>query len=215
MFIAIEGGDGVGKATQAALLKKKFEAAGKNVIKLSFPAYDQPSSDLVKHYLNGDFGSDPMRINPYTTALFFAADRGITAPQWKPYVLDQNNIVIADRYVGSNAIYQAAKLETYCDKVDFFSWLVDLEFNKLELPKPDLTVYLDSSVETASARRKDRPLKNGEKNDIHEENQSMQQLSHDTGLMAAKYYGWHVINANRPPEEIAEEIYSLTGGLMK
>ena len=215
MFLAIEGGDGVGKATQAALLKKKFEEDGKKVILLSFPMYDQPSSDLVKHYLNGAFGTDPMKINAYTTALLFAADRGLTAPQWKPAVLDPQNSVIADRYVGSNALYQAAKLQTYCDKIDFFSWLVDLEFHKLELPRPDLTVFLNSSVETAASRRKDRPLKNGEKNDIHEENLPIQQLSHNTGLMAAKYYGWTVINADRPPEAISDEIYTLMGGISK
>lgn len=215
MFIVIEGSDGAGKATQAALLKKRLEQEGKSTFSLSFPMYDEPSSALVRHYLNGDFGSDPMKINPHTAALFYAADRAASVEKWRPTVLNPNVYSIADRYVGSNAVHQGAKMETYCDKIDFFRFVSDLEFNKLELPKPDITIYLNTSVGNTIARMRERKaLKNGEEHDIHESNLPIQKLFHNTGLMAAKFYGWTIIECgDRSKEDIAEEIYQLVANV--
>ena len=55
-----EGGilDGSGKATQAELLKNKLKDKGYEIFSLDLPYYDDPSSTLVKMYLNGDFGGN-------------------------------------------------------------------------------------------------------------------------------------------------------------
>ena len=50
-MIVIEGLDGSGKATQAELLTKRLKNEGKNVMKVSFPDYDSPSSSLIKMHL--------------------------------------------------------------------------------------------------------------------------------------------------------------------
>ena len=51
-FIVIEGLDGSGKATQTKLICEKLTKKNKKFCKLSFPNYDEPSSALVKMYLN-------------------------------------------------------------------------------------------------------------------------------------------------------------------
>ena len=56
MIIVIEGTDGSGKQTQTELLYKFLKSLNKKVIKQSFPNYESKSSELVKQYLNGEFG---------------------------------------------------------------------------------------------------------------------------------------------------------------
>ena len=60
-LIVIEGLDGSGKATQSEKLCTALTEHGVNVRKVSFPNYDSPSSALVKMYLGGEFGTDPIR----------------------------------------------------------------------------------------------------------------------------------------------------------
>ena len=67
-LIVIEGLDGSGKGTQAAMLCEALSARGLPVRKVSFPNYDSPSSAIVKMYLGGDFGADAGSVNPYTAS---------------------------------------------------------------------------------------------------------------------------------------------------
>ena len=78
-LIVIEGLDGSGKGTQAALLVKNLEARGLAVRKVSFPDYASDSSALVKMYLSGQFGSDPSDVNAYAASTFYAVDRFLQA----------------------------------------------------------------------------------------------------------------------------------------
>ena len=74
-LIAVEGLDGSGKGTQSELLYKKLAERCESVKLLSFPDYDNPSSTLVKMYLDGEFGKKPSDVNAYAATMFFAADR--------------------------------------------------------------------------------------------------------------------------------------------
>ena len=49
--IVIEGLDGSGKQTQTEKLYNRLIEEGKNVMKISYPRYDNQSSALVKMYL--------------------------------------------------------------------------------------------------------------------------------------------------------------------
>ena len=101
-FIIIEGGDGSGKATQTELLQKRLEADGEDVLSISFPDYESPSSTLVKMYLHGDFGTAADAVNPYAASTFFAVDRFASYQmKWKSF-LEAGGIVLADRYTTSN-----------------------------------------------------------------------------------------------------------------
>ena len=103
------------------------------LIEVSFPAYDNPSSTLVKMYLDGDFGEKPSDVNAYATSTFFAADRFATyRTDWgKDY--NSGTIILADRYVSSNLIHQASKIDNSAEKDKFLTWLDDLEHNMLSV----------------------------------------------------------------------------------
>ena len=62
ILIAIDGVDASGKQTQTELLKKRLENDELKIKSVSFPAYDNPSSTLVKMYLNGEFGDKPSDV---------------------------------------------------------------------------------------------------------------------------------------------------------
>lgn len=210
MFIVIEGSDGSGKATQTEILTENLKKKGFPVQRLSFPDYANPSSALVRSYLAGEFGSDPMAINPYLSALFYSVDRGISAVKWKEKALADNWFTVSDRYVGSNAIHQAAKLEMQDEKVEFFKWLADTEFGKLALPVPDLTIYLNMPAEASQKLMKGRALKNKAGKDIHEEDVAFMQKSCETGLLAANFFGWTIINCvGKSISEVSKDVMKV------
>ena len=102
-ILAFEGLDGSGKETQTKLLEKRLRDEGIKVVRIEFPNYENKYSLFVKEYLNGKFGKD---VDPYVVSVFFSLDRfAIYKSKIKNY-LDDGYVVICDRYVYSNLIYQ-------------------------------------------------------------------------------------------------------------
>ena len=143
-FIVIEGLDGSGKATQTNQLCKALEQKQIKYRHLTFPDYEQDSSALIKLYLSGAFGTEPNSVNAYAAASFYAVDRYASFQRfWKQDYLD-GICLIADRYATSNLIYQLTKLPK--EEWDhFIHWAEDYEYHKLELPRPDVVIYLDAA----------------------------------------------------------------------
>lgn len=213
VLIAVDGVDASGKQTQTELLKSRL-GRERAVRLVSFPAYESRSSELVKMYLNGDFGKNPEDVNAYAASVFFAADRYATfKSDWgRDYA--GGKIIIADRYVSSNMIHQAGKIDDPEGKEKFLEWLHDLEYNKLGLPKPDITIFLDMPPEYGARLMRGRANKitGRDDRDIHESNAGYLKRSYDNALFAAKNRGWHIIpcvknGAVRSIEDIHGEIY--------
>ena len=215
-LIVIDGVDASGKQTQSELLHKRLADEGREVRMVSFPAYDKPSSALVKMYLAGDFGAHPSDVNAYATSTFYAADRFATyRTDWgKDY--ENGAVILADRYVSSNLIHQASKIELTKEKDIFIDWLDNLEHNIYSLPRPDVTVFLDMPPEYGAALMKNRANKadGTEKKDIHENDLTYLKKSYDNALYVAKRCGWKRISCVengeiRSLESIHEDIYSV------
>lgn len=195
-LIVIEGIDSSGKETQANLLYESMEKDGFRARKIGFPDYKSDSSALVKMYLRGDFGKDPEKVNPYAASIFFAADRFASFnTDWRN---DYENgaVIICDRYITSNMIYQAAKFDVFKDREGFLDWLTDLEFKKLKLPAPDVVIFLNISPMYCSHLIKNRANKITGKHekDIHENDKEYLNRTYETALLIAKKYKWEVID---------------------
>ncbi len=211
-LIVIEGVDCSGKETQTELLYQRLLREGKTVTRVSFPDYESESSALVKMYLNGDFGTSAYDVNPYAASVFFAADRFASyRTKWKDKM---EGTVIADRYVTSNMVHQASKIDDMDEKVRYIDWLCDLEYNKLELPRPDKVIFLDMPPEIAARLNEERKNKIDSKDvkDIHERDGEYLHKSYDNAWFAAKNQGWSVIKCAdgerlKSIEEIHREIY--------
>ena len=147
MLIAIEGVDKSGKETQAALLLERLRSENRNVRKIEFPNYASEASAAVKMYLNGEFGESPDDVNPYAASILFTVDRYASYKKdWSAF-LGSGGIVIADRYTMSNMIHQGAKFADPAERRAYIGWLADFEFVKVGLPRPDIVIFLDLSME--------------------------------------------------------------------
>ena len=216
ILIAIDGVDASGKQTQTEKLFERLKDAGVKVRMISFPAYDKPSSVLVKEYLNGDYGKKAEDVNAYAASVLFAADRFSTFK--KDWIEDYNNgvVIIADRYVSSNMIHQAGKISDVAEKDEFLDWVWDLEFKKFGLPEPEKTIFLDMPTEYGLKLMANRNNKitGEEQKDIHEDDREYMKKSYDNAFYVAKKFGWTTISCVKDGEirtidEINDEIYDM------
>jgi dTMP kinase len=167
VLIAIEGIDGAGKNTQAALLCDALRQQGYSAEILSFPRYGETFfAKSITDYLSGRFGNLGS-VDPHFAALLYAGDRFET----KRLILELResvDVVIFDRYVASNLAHQASRVPLHT-RDEFFGWLATLEYDVYGLPKADATVYLNITTEAASALlRQRRQLANTGSTDLHE-----------------------------------------------
>jgi len=199
-LIAFDGIDASGKTTQAKILEQKLRESGKEVLYLTFPDYESESSSLVKLYLYGGLGNNPNNVNAYAASSFYAADRYVSyMTKWKEFYSKENTMIIANRYTTANAIHQLSKLPaTEWDK--FLDWLWDYEFNKLKIPRPDVTVLFDMHPDAALPLLEERAKQTQTQKDIHEADPEHLRKSYEAGLYAAKYLGWERIVCYRRNE---------------
>ncbi len=217
IFIAVDGVDASGKQTHTELLAEHFTKLGKKVRRLSFPMYDKPSSALVKMYLSGDFGEKASDVDAYCASTLYAADRFASfRSDWKKDYEDANTIIIADRYVSSNMIHQAGKINDVNEKNKFLDWLFDFEFNLYKIPQPDMTVFLDMPPEYGRKLMADRANKfsGGETLDIHERDFDYLEKSYQNAKYVSEKFGWRCVecvknNTIRTIDEIQAEIISI------
>lgn len=213
-FIAIDGLDGSGKATQSALLASALEQSGHRVRRLSFPMYDSVSSTFVKMYLAGELGTHAGDTNAYAASTFFSVDRYISyVSDWKRDIEREDTVVIADRYTSANAVHQLSKLEREAWDA-YLSWLIDFEYHKLALPSPDLVIYLEVAPEISMKLIESRSNETGRKKDIHETDPDFLKRSYDAAMYASNTLMWERIRCcddtgMRPIDEISAQLRAL------
>ena len=206
MIITIEGTDGSGKETQSKKLLEALEKMGYNVKLQSFPNYESDSSFFVKKYLNGDFGGINS-LSSKQSSVFFAIDRMCTMRELEEF-LQNDGILILDRYVSSNILHQASKIEDETQRDEFINWLENFEYNDLELPVPDVTIFLNMPIEITKKLRENRQLKAGTKKDIHEDDEEYLHRCYSFGMNYAKKAGWKIVDCSYRDEPKEREIIS-------
>lgn len=145
MLVVLEGLDGAGKSTQVKKLRTYLESLFGSLEYIHFPRYDAPVyGNLISRFLRGDFGTNET-VHPQLVALLFAEDRHGAAPGMKE-TLSNGGHVLLDRYVYSNIAYQCAKLENPEEAEALRDWIFNTEYGDLELPKPDLNIFLDVPI---------------------------------------------------------------------
>ncbi|MEV0434428.1 dTMP kinase [Nocardia sp. NPDC050413] len=153
VLIAVEGLDGAGKRTLIDGLVDELSAKGLRAGSLAFPRYGRSiHADLAAEALRGAHGDLAGSIN--AMAIMFALDRADASAELSN-LLDANDIVILDRWVASNAAYSAARAVQDADG-EIVAWVGDLEYGRLGLPVPDLTVLIDVGTEVAAERARRR-----------------------------------------------------------
>ena len=211
-LIVIEGTDGSGKSTQFRLLSEHLEKENIAFKHLVFPRYKEESSALIRMYLGGQFGSKPSDVGAYAASAFYAVDRYASYKMdWGQWYED-GGLVLSDRYTTSNAVHQASK-ESGKAREEYLKWLYEFEYDKLGLPRPDLTIYLDVPTDFTEKMLRGREAATNTQADIHEQDMAYLATCRQCGREAAGYYGWRIIQcvrdgAMRTMEDIHNEIYA-------
>ena len=212
-LIVIEGTDGSGKSTQFRRIKEHLEADNVAFRHIVFPRYQEESSALIRMYLGGQFGDKPTDVNAYAASAFYAVDRFASYKMDWGQWYEEGGVVLSDRYTTSNAVHQASK-EAPENREAYLHWLYDFEYNKMGLPRPDLTIYLDVPTDFTEKLLRHREKDTNTTADIHEKDMQYLATCREMGRAAAAYYGWQVISCvkdgqMRSIEDIHEEIYAL------
>ncbi len=210
-LIVIEGTDGSGKSTQFKMLSEHLQQDNVNFKHIVFPRYDQESSALIRMYLGGQFGKKPTDVNAFAASSFYAVDRYASYKMDWGRDYESGSLILSDRYTTSNAVHQASKVPE-CEQEDFLTWLYDFEYDKLGLPRPDLTIYLDVPTDFTQKLLRHREQDTNTQADIHEQDMQYLATCRKTGRAAAAHYGWTVIQCvengqMRSIEDIHAEIY--------
>lgn len=214
-FIVIDGVDGSGKATQTKLLVARLKRAGLAAQAVTFPRYGEKSAGLVEEYLSGKYGGSN-EVDPYQASLFYALDRYGASFKIRDW-LNQGKIVIADRYIAANMGHQGGKIANPLERKLFFDWLYRLEYEILNMPRPDLNIILH--LDSDFIRR----LIDGRNNfqDIHEKDSGHLMRAEETFLEIAKTYPDFTIiecasqNEILPPVKINDLIWRQIADKLK
>lgn len=191
IWITLEGGDGSGKSTQAALLAEWLEGRGRTALRTREPGGSEVGvliRDIVLHH-RGD-------IAPRAEALLYAADRAHHVATVVRPALERGDVVIQDRYLDSSVAYQGAGRVLDPDEVR------NLSLWAAEDALPDVTVLLD--IDPSDARRRldaaDKPFDRleAEREEFHARvREAYLQLAH------AEPGRFLVVDATADPDDIA------------
>lgn len=211
-LVAIEGADGAGKATAADNLKKALIANGVSATVISFPRYKETVGGIAL----GEFlsGRMPVPVTAQTAAVLYALDR-FESVSFVAEAARLHDVVIFDRYIASNMVYQASKVAPD-EAARLMEWIFRLETQTFGVAPPHLSIYLDTPLETARELmlRKQRRSYTERQFDEHEADNTLQRnvRRNYAAIAEAGLDGpWYTIHTTRgqrlrSPEEIASEI---------
>ncbi|MBN2176469.1 MAG: dTMP kinase [Demequinaceae bacterium] len=136
-FIVFEGGDGVGKSTQARLLAewlRSDDGGARDVVETREPGGTELGREIREALQHGG------HVEPRAEALLYAADRAHHVATVVRPALERGAVVVQDRYVDSSKVYQGL-VRGLGDEIGRLSaWAT-------EGLVPDLTIVLDAPVE--------------------------------------------------------------------
>jgi dTMP kinase len=158
IFIALEGGEGIGKSTQSKLLKEWLEQEGETVVLSREPGGSDLGIEIRKILLSHSTGE----ISPRAEALLYAADRAHHVHAVIRPALAQGDVVISDRYFDSSIAYQGAGRVLEPGEVARISrWATESLF-------PTLTIIIDLPPQVGLARLKSKDRLEAQPIDFHE-----------------------------------------------
>jgi dTMP kinase len=145
-FITLEGGEGAGKSTQAAILVNRLARAGRRVMSTREPGGSPAAEEIREALLSGAV----WQFGPLAEAVLFAVARADHIDYAIAEALRHGKWVVCDRFIDSTRAYQGA---TAGVPKQVISALEQLTTRGL---MPDLTLILDMPAKNGLARAAQR-----------------------------------------------------------
>jgi len=222
----VDGTDGSGKATQVELLVKRLKKEGKTVKVVDFPEYYKNFfGKFIGHCLTEQYYKF-LNVHPKIASVLYAADRWESKDKIKKW-LGKGFIIVANRYVSANQIHQGGKINDPRKRNNFLRWLDIMEYEIFDIPRPDITLYLDLPTgvvlkflrDRDSSKMKRAYLK--KKKDVHEKDVSFLINSRKSALKLVKEMknfvkidcapGGKILSREAVHEKIYEKIRKVLG----
>ncbi|MGH8185814.1 MAG: dTMP kinase [Steroidobacteraceae bacterium] len=197
-FITIEGGEGVGKSTQIAVLRDIIAARGMEVVMTREPG-GTPRAERIRELLLAPT-PEPMPI-ACELLLMFAARATHVENVIRP-ALERGAWVICDRFTDATYAYQGGGRGVDPDEIAFLEKLVQREL------RPDLTLLLDAPVEVGSSRATARLAEVGSRDRFEQERHEFFERVRKTYLERARKEPdrFAIIDASLDRERVASAI---------
>lgn len=200
-LIVLEGLDGAGKTTHINILKDRLQRDGRKVFATAEPT-GYATGGLIRDALGGLHKRDASEL-----AALFLADRVAHNTNKKDGIigfLESGVDVISDRYYYSSLAYQGIDSD--------ISWVADMNVNCPMITKPDICIFLDLSPE-AAVKRIEKDRLTSEIYETYDIIRRVKQRFADAFRMLNSKDNIHIINSDRPKENVADEIYEIVKGL--
>ena len=194
-FIVFEGIDGTGKTTQINLLLRRLEALEKSAHLTAEPT-DLPTGRELRRVLSGEVKKSDCEIAALFTLDRIAHNKDTVFGIERVLAADYD--VICDRYYYSTLAYQGALTD--------YEWVKSMNINCPDIRKPDLCIFLDLSPEESL----ERISKGRDKVEIYENLETLTRVRdafHNAFCDLDDNVA--IVNANRTPEEISDEIWDI------
>ncbi len=199
-FITVEGGEGVGKTTQLAVIKQVLADSGVDCIMTREPG-GTPRAEQIRELL---LAPTPEPMPPTCELLLMFAARATHLENVIRPALERGAWVVSDRFTDATYAYQgSARGMSVAD----IAVLEDLVQRSL---RPDLTLLLDAPVEVALERARQR--NQGQQTDRFELERAGFFERVRSGYLtraAQEPQRFRVIDASRPLTEVSETLRSL------
>lgn len=204
LFISIEGVDGSGKTSVIKEIKKHF-SSNKNVIYTREPGgHDNEISEKIRKLVL----ENEMDFN--TEALLFAASRSENVSKFIIPNLENNKIVISDRYLDSSLVYQGIGRNLGIENIYNLNMIATSNLT------PTKTFILVVEPEISNTRILSN-RKSNETNRFDIEQEELQKNVYDGYLHLAKLYPERIvlIDASRNLEKVCLDVIKNIEELIK
>ncbi|HUZ26607.1 MAG TPA: dTMP kinase [Streptosporangiaceae bacterium] len=200
LLLALEGGEGAGKSTQARLLAIWLRDQGFDVVSTHEPGATKVGMRLRALLLDNTHAG----LAPRAETLMYAADRAEHVAAVIGPALDRGAIVVTDRYVDSSLAYQGAGRQLPLSEVD--------ELNKWATGGllPDLTILLDLPPEAGLSRR----ARSGDRLEAEPAEFHQRVRTGFLALAKADPDRYLVLDATKEPGDLSREIQSSVRDLL-
>lgn len=202
LFLTFEGGEGVGKTTQIALLARAFEANGRRVVVTREPGGSRVANRIRSLLLDSRMEG----LVPLAELFLYEASRAQHVQDVVGPALAAGQVVICDRFADSSVVYQGVGRRL---KAELVASLNRVATGGLS---PDLTFLLDLDPRIGLARVGARGIL-----DRMEKEKLAFHLAVRKGFLALakKEKRFHVIDASRSRDDIHAAILEALGGELK